>query len=79
MEIHASNGGDELKVSVNGNVVADSPEGLYEWQNECMESQMETGKLVFDYANTNIKIDGLAGATLRKCALTMLWRILPCR
>lgn len=64
-----SNGGDELKVSVNGNVVADSPEGLYEWQNECMESQMETGKLVFDYANTNIKIDGLAGCNTAKVCI----------
>ncbi len=64
-----SNGGDELKVSVNGNVVADSPEGLYEWQNECMESQMETGKLVFDYANTNIKIDGLAGRNTAKVCI----------
>ena len=59
----------EIKVSVNGDVVADSAEGLRIWQRECIESQMETGKLVFDYQNNNIEVDGLAGKNSAKVCI----------
>lgn len=64
-----SQSGDEIKVSVNGNVVADSPESLFAWQVECMESPMETGKLELDYVNTNIKIVGLEGRNTAKVCI----------
>lgn len=59
----------EIKVSVNGNVVANSAEELWQWQMECMDSQMETGKLVFDYLNKNIEVNGLEGKNSAKVCI----------
>lgn len=57
---------DEIKVSVNGNVVATSKAEIRDWLYASLESPMETGQLVFDYLNNNIEIDGLAGKNSAK-------------
>lgn len=59
----------DISIELNGKRIVSSPQELAEWQMKCMESAMEFGKLVFNYRNDNIEIDGLPGVNTAEISI----------